>query len=93
MLIIDVGPQVLFQDGINSLGLAISLMMEAGGEVLGDADKFAQGPGEYRGKLGTSIGYNGVREAMEPEDVIKIQAGHLFGVRVLPGWNIVRHLG
>ena len=41
MLIVDVAPQVLFQDGINSLGLAIGLGMEAGGEVLGDANKFA----------------------------------------------------
>ena len=58
MLIVDVAPQALFQDGINSLGLAISLRMETSGEVLGDANKFAQSPGEYRGELGTSIAYN-----------------------------------
>ena len=83
----------MFQDGIYPLGLAISLGMEAGGEVLDDANKSAQSSGEYRGELGTSIGYDGVREAIEPEDVVKIQAGHLFGVCVLPGWNIVCHFG
>ena len=57
LLIIDVASQVLFQDGINSLSLAISLGMEAGGEILGDANKFAQSSGEYRGKLGASIRY------------------------------------
>ena len=91
MLIVDVAPQVLFQDGINSFGLTISLGMEAGGEILGNVNKFAQGSGKDRGELGTSIRYNGIREAMELEDVVKIQACHLFGVRVLPGWDVMRH--
>ena len=67
--------------------------MEAVAEILGDANKFTQGPAEYRGELGTSIGYNGVREAVELEDVVKIQVGHLFGVCVFPDWDIVCHLG
>ena len=71
MLIIYVAPQVLFQDGINSLGLAIGLGMEAGGEVLGDANKFTQGSRDCTGEFGTSIRYNGVKEAMELEDVSK----------------------
>ena len=68
--------------------------MKAGGEVLGGANKFAQGPGEDRGKLGASIRYNGVREAMEAEDIVKVQAGHLLrGCFIFPGWDIMRHLG
>ena len=54
------------------------LGMESGREVLGDTNNPAESSGEDKGELGTSIRYNGIREAMDVKDIVKIQAGHFF---------------
>jgi len=44
-------------------------------------------------KLGVSIGYNGLRHSMEPNDLLEIQLRNVASIISFVAWNKVCHLG
>jgi hypothetical protein len=58
LLIVTISSEVLFKNGINPFGLAISLGVEGSGKELLDLEDFAEFSGEARGKNGATIGNN-----------------------------------
>ena len=57
-----------------------------------DFSKLTEGASAFRGKLGATVRDNGVWEAMEAEDMVKVQSGDPFGVDIGSSGDIVSHL-
>ena len=55
LLIITIPAEILFYEGIDSLGLTIGLGVKAGGQFLLSSSEAAEGSGEFGGELDSPI--------------------------------------
>ena len=83
LVILEVGhvhPQVLLQDYIHPLSLAVRLRMPDGGQLYISIQQLAKVSPESRYKLGASIGHYSFRQAIQSPDVISEQAGQSLSI-------------
>jgi hypothetical protein len=88
-----VGPEVLFHDGVYTLGLAVSFRVEGGAQAAIDAKPVAESTPESGGELRASVGDYGVGQAMEAEHMLDEHICKVSGINVVPAGDQVTSLG
>jgi len=93
LLVVAEDAQVLLENLVDALGLAVSLRMKGRRHVGLDVGESEKVPPEPRGENLVAIGHDVGREAVESADVPEEEASDLWGVGSGLGGREVRHLG
>ena len=93
LLAVAVDSQVLLEDGVEPLCLAICLGMEGGRPVGTDSQKFDESSQEVGGEDRVSVADHSFGQAMKPYDVLDEERRDVLRRHGFCGWNEVRHLG
>jgi hypothetical protein len=91
--VIDVRPEVLLHDGVESLCLAVGLRVEGGGHATSNLESAAQPTPEVGGELGATVGGDCLWQAVQAEDPLEEQVGEVGGVHVGAARDEVALLG
>ena len=93
LLVIAVDSQVLVEDGVEPLCLAICLGMEGGRRVGSDSQKFDESSPELGGEDRVFVAVQGFWQAMNPDDVLDEEHRDVLRRQGFRGRNEVRHFG
>ena len=93
LLAVAVDSQVVLEDGVEPLCLAMCLGMESGRPVGSDSQKFNESSPKVGGEDWVSVADNGFWQSMNFEDVLDEEGRDVLRRHGFGGGNEVRHLG
>lgn len=89
----SVASQMLFQEGVGNLGLPIGLGVVRSRQQCSNPKAFTQVFPEFGHKLGSSVGHDSSRQAVQFPDMLNVQTGNLFRITGSLAVDEVLHLG
>ena len=93
LLIVVVDSEVLFEDGVQPLRLAICLGMEGGRPVGSDSQEFDESSPKVGSEDRVSVANEGFGQVMNFDDVLVESRCHVLRRHRFCGWNEMRMFG